>query len=68
MQKELDLKSGYEKFKTFQASVGYEKTNQIRPYELTPCKVQFYQPNLPYREGKQAERNVSYSDHGQESY
>lgn len=39
IQKKLDLKSGYEAFKTFQTSIAHS-------YGPVPCKVYSYQPSL----------------------
>lgn len=36
MQKELELKSGYETFKFFQATVASEQNPQLRPYKTGP--------------------------------
>ena len=54
MQKKLDLKSGYEAFKFFYASVTYKQNTQPCSYKTFLCKAQSYQPSLPYLEGKQA--------------
>lgn len=42
IQKKLDLKSGYEAFKTFQALVSHKQNTQTHLYEPTPYKVYPY--------------------------
>ena len=64
MQKNFDLKSGYEVFKFFQTSVAYEQNTWPCPYKTLLRKVQSYQPSLSYLEKKQPQYNVIYLDHG----
>ena len=68
MQKELELKSGYEAFKSFQATIAPEQNPRPRPYEAAPRKAQSYsQPGLPYRDGKRVDRSTtSYPDRSQQ--
>ncbi len=40
MQKELKLKSGYEAFKSFQATVALQQNPRLRPYEAATRKAQ----------------------------
>ena len=68
MQKKLELKSGYKTFKSFQTTVASEQNPRLRLYKTGLRKAQSYQPSLPYHNGKQAERNISYPDCGQEPY
>ena len=68
MQKELELKSGYEAFRSFQASVAPDQTSRPRLHEPVQRKPQSYQPNLSYREGKRVERSTSYPDRSQETH
>lgn len=68
MQKELELNSGHEAFKSFQATVVSEQNSRLRPYEAAPRKAQSYQRSLPYREGTRVEHNTSYLDRSQEAH
>ena len=68
MQRELELKSGYETFKSSQAIVAFEQNPQLCLYETRLQKAQFYQFSLSYQNRKRVKRNTSYLDRGQELY
>lgn len=68
MQKELELKSDYKVFKSFQATVASAQNPRLRPYEAALQKAQSYQPSLPYQEGKHVEHITSYPDRSQEPH
>lgn len=69
MQKELEWKSSYKAFKTFQAIVASEQNPQLRPYKAASQKAQSYiQPGLSYRNRKWVDHNTSYPDRNQEPH
>ena len=68
MDKEHDLKVGYKAFKSFQTLVAAEQNTHPQFYEALPHKNQFFQPSLPYREGKRIDRNNSYPNRGKDPH